>query len=74
MASPERSTTTDTLTNDDSPRPYPRLTEAQKARVLAELAQEYALDNLRPIDQIRIATGTPEERDDATNAELPTTP
>ena len=27
---------------------YPKLTEEQKARVLAELAQEFALNNLRP--------------------------
>jgi hypothetical protein len=28
---------------------YPTLTEAQKARALDELAQEYRLDNLRPM-------------------------
>jgi hypothetical protein len=60
MASPERSTTTDALTDHDAARPYPRLTEAQKARVLAELLQEYALDNLRPIGQGGTSTGTPE--------------
>jgi hypothetical protein len=29
------------------PRPYPRLTAEQKDRMLADLAQEYALNNLR---------------------------
>ncbi len=29
-------------------RPYPKLTPAQKARVLAELLQEAQLGNLRP--------------------------
>jgi hypothetical protein len=37
----------------DAARPYPRLTEAQKARVLDELLQEYALENLRPVSQDR---------------------
>ena len=34
-------------------RPYPRLTAAQKDRVLAELLQEYRLDNLRPVREGR---------------------
>jgi hypothetical protein len=29
-------------------RPYPKLTPDQKARVLAELLQEYQMRNLRP--------------------------
>jgi hypothetical protein len=29
----------------DTPRPYPQLTAAQKARVLREVAQYFALDN-----------------------------
>jgi hypothetical protein len=32
----------------DALRPYPRLTEAQKDRMLADLLQEYRLNNLRP--------------------------
>jgi len=48
-------------TDHDAPKPYPRLTEAQKARVLAELLQEYALDNLRPVGQGGTSTSTPED-------------
>ena len=33
----------------DAPRPYPRLSAEQIETVLAELAQEYALGNLRPV-------------------------
>jgi hypothetical protein len=33
----------------DPPRDYPRLTEAQKARILADLLMEYHLNNLRPV-------------------------
>jgi hypothetical protein len=50
-------------TDHDAPRPYPRLTEAQKARVLAELAQEYALDNLRPVDQAKQNRRSPDGLD-----------
>jgi hypothetical protein len=38
-------------TDHDAPRPYPRLSEAQKDRILAELAQQYALNNLRPVGE-----------------------
>jgi hypothetical protein len=61
MASPDRPAISYAVTEPDTLKPYPRLTEAQKARVLAELLQEYALDNLRPIGQGGIAAGTPEE-------------
>jgi hypothetical protein len=44
-------------TERDAPRPYPRRSAAQKDRILAELAQEYALGNLRPV---RHETGAPE--------------
>jgi hypothetical protein len=46
MESPERSLIIDAVTNPDAPRPYPRLTEGQKQRVLLELGQEYRLNNL----------------------------
>jgi hypothetical protein len=42
-------TTTLVAELDDAQRPYPRLTEAQKVRVLTELLQEYRLNNLRPV-------------------------
>jgi hypothetical protein len=38
-------------TDHDAPRCYPRLTAEQMRRVLAELAQEYALGNLRPVGE-----------------------
>jgi hypothetical protein len=38
-------------TDHDAPRPYPRLTAEQIERVLAELAQEYVLGNLRPVQE-----------------------
>jgi hypothetical protein len=46
MESAERSPIIDAVTG--SRRPYPRLTEAQKERVLSELGQEYDMKNLRP--------------------------
>jgi hypothetical protein len=59
MERPDRPTTTNAVADANAPRPYPRLTAAQIARVLAELAQEYALDNLRPAGQDH--AGPPEE-------------
>jgi hypothetical protein len=38
----------DVVTDPDAPRPHPRLSEAERTRVLDELAQEYAWGNLRP--------------------------
>jgi hypothetical protein len=86
VASVERPAIIDALTDHDSPRPYPWLTAAQKARVLREVALYFTLlDNLRPIDQCRIATSTPEEkyamslssciayRDDGTRCRAPAT-
>jgi hypothetical protein len=46
-------------TDHDAPRPYPRLSEAQKDRLLAELAQAYALNNLRPVGEARQAPPEP---------------
>jgi hypothetical protein len=43
-------------TDHEAPRPYPRLSEVQKARVLDELIQEYALDNLRPVQHNTVVT------------------
>jgi hypothetical protein len=44
----ERMATTDLpVEQHDTRRPYPRLTEAQKARILADLLTEYRLNNLR---------------------------
>jgi hypothetical protein len=40
MASPDRPAISYAVTEPDTLKPYPRLTEAQKARVLAELLQE----------------------------------
>jgi hypothetical protein len=37
----------------DTPRPYPRLSEAQMVRMLAELVQEEALGHPRPIREDR---------------------
>jgi hypothetical protein len=62
MDRPDRPTITDAVADADTPRPYPRLTAAQKARVLAELAQEYALGHLRPSGLAGSATGPPEEQ------------
>jgi hypothetical protein len=53
-------------TDHDVPRPYPRLTAEQRARVLAELAQEYALGNLRPVGEARHSS--PEPRPDTAAA------
>jgi hypothetical protein len=39
-------------------RPYPRLTDAAKARVLQELAQVFALNNLRPAKAAETGSGT----------------
>jgi hypothetical protein len=36
-------------TDHDAPRPYPRLSEEQMRRVLADLLWAYALGNLRPV-------------------------
>jgi hypothetical protein len=39
-------------------RPYPRLSEEQKACILTELALEFALNNLRPAEATDMARGT----------------
>jgi hypothetical protein len=49
MASLERPPTIDAVSDAETPRRYPKLTEAQKQRILSELLQEYRLDNLRPV-------------------------
>jgi hypothetical protein len=43
-------------TDHDTRRPYPKLSEAQKDRILADLLQEYRLDNLRPVREARHTT------------------
>jgi hypothetical protein len=43
-------------TDVDTPTPYPRLSAAQMQRVLAELAQEYRLDNLRLMRKAPVGT------------------
>jgi hypothetical protein len=56
MESPDRPSSLDAVTESDAPTPYPRLSAVQRRRVLAELAQEYRLDNLR---RLRTATVEP---------------
>jgi hypothetical protein len=56
MESPERPPIIDAIT--DATRPYSRLTEAQKARILADLLTEYALGNLRPVRTATVVTKT----------------
>jgi hypothetical protein len=48
-----------------APKSYPKLSEAQKDRLLADLLWEYALGNLRPVgrgeDIIPATKSTPED-------------